>query len=80
MYSYTDEAFIHSASCLSVCPLQEPLKSQLDGFLRSRQPATFLAELPRRLLLVNPQEVKAAGTPYNTPLINALVMYIGAQV
>merc|ERR1719158_1822910 len=41
-----------------------------------RQPANFLSELPQKLLL--PQaEALGAGTKWNVPLINALVLYIG---
>lgn len=57
--------------------LQEPLKSMVDSYLRTRMPANFPQDLAKRLVL-GPQEAKSAGTTYNVPLINALVLYIGA--
>jgi CCR4-NOT transcription complex subunit 1 len=52
------------------------LQVPLNTYLSMRQPANFLSELPQKLLL--PQaEALGAGTRYNVPLINALVLYIG---
>ena len=52
------------------------LQVPLNTYLNMRQPSTFLAELPSKLLL--PQgEAAAAGTRYNTPLLNAVVLYVG---
>lgn len=60
--------------------LPEPLKGQVDAFLRTRQPAGLPAELVKRLVLpAGSPEAKAAGTQYNVPLLNALVLYVGAQ-
>lgn len=43
------------------------------------QGSPFLSELKQRLLL--PQnEAAQAGTRYNVPLINSLVLYVGMQV
>jgi CCR4-NOT transcription complex subunit 1 len=47
--------------------------------LQARPEGSFLADLRQKLLL--PQnEVSQAGTRYNVPLINSLVLYIGMQV
>jgi len=52
------------------------LQVPLSTYLSLRQPADFLGELPQKLLL--PQvEAVAAGTRYNVPLINAVVLYVG---
>ncbi|XP_031484449.1 uncharacterized protein LOC116253657 isoform X2 [Nymphaea colorata] len=55
------------------------MKAELDEYLKTRQPgSTFLTELKQRLLL--PQaEASLAGTRYNVPLINSLVLYVGMQ-
>jgi len=48
-------------------------KKDLDSYLKSRAPITFLSELKSNLQL-NPQ-----GSRYDIPLINALVLYVGTQ-
>lgn len=51
-----------------------------SNFLQTRQPnSPFLSELKERLLL-SPNEAASAGTRYNVPLINSLVLYVGMQV
>ncbi|MEW5319836.1 MAG: hypothetical protein WDW38_010961 [Sanguina aurantia] len=58
--------------------LPEPLGSQILAFLHTRVPANLPAQvLP--LLCLQPAEAKAAGTMYNVPLLNALVLFVGAQ-
>lgn len=53
-------------------------QAELDIYLSTRQPISFLADLrPRLLLPVGEQAV--LGTRYNAPLINALVLYVGVQ-
>ena len=47
--------------------------------LQTRQPGSFLTELKQKLLLP-PSEAVSAGTRYNVPLINSLVLYVGMQV
>eukprot|EP00250_Pteridium_aquilinum_P021342 c25093_g1_i1 orf=270-7661(-) len=55
------------------------LKSEIDDYLKTRQPLSLLlADLKQRLMLPQ-QEVSPAGTRYNVPLINALVLYVGMQ-
>lgn len=55
------------------------LKSEIDDYLKTRQPLSLLlADLKQRLMLPQP-EVSPAGTRYNVPLINALVLYVGMQ-
>mmetsp|Transcript_26187 Transcript_26187/g.86121 ORF Transcript_26187/g.86121 Transcript_26187/m.86121 type:complete len:2355 (-) Transcript_26187:1156-8220(-) len=55
------------------------LKSDLDNFLKGRGRDSFLQELPLTLLLTSPVEAAAAGTKYNVPLINSLVLYVAAS-
>ncbi|KAM0934312.1 putative CCR4-Not complex component, Not1, MIF4G-like domain superfamily [Dioscorea sansibarensis] len=55
------------------------IKADIDDYLKTRPDgSTFLTELKQRLLL--PQaEANMAGTRYNVPLINSLVLYVGMQ-
>eukprot|EP00245_Coleochaete_scutata_P016680 TRINITY_DN7878_c0_g2_i2.p1 TRINITY_DN7878_c0_g2~~TRINITY_DN7878_c0_g2_i2.p1 ORF type:complete len:485 (-),score=71.36 TRINITY_DN7878_c0_g2_i2:119-1471(-) len=55
------------------------LKNELDEFLKTRQPTSFLSVDIKQHLLLTPQEVVASGTRYNVPIINALVLYVGMQ-
>jgi len=53
-----------------------PLKANLDGFLKNPEAnAAFPAELLNRLRPATPSE----GARYNVPLVNALVLYVGAR-
>lgn len=54
------------------------LRADVDAYLKSRQSATFTAELRQRLLL-SQGDAARAGTHYNVPLMNALVLYVGTQ-
>ncbi|KAJ4954224.1 hypothetical protein NE237_031056 [Protea cynaroides] len=55
------------------------MKNDIDEYLKTRQQgSSFLAELKQRLLLP-PSEATQAGTRYNVPLINSLVLYVGMQ-
>ncbi|XP_020592534.1 CCR4-NOT transcription complex subunit 1 isoform X2 [Phalaenopsis equestris] len=55
------------------------IKSDVDEYLMTRsEGSSFLAELKQRLLL-SPSEASLAGTRYNVPLINSLVLYVGMQ-
>lgn len=54
--------------------------SHLFRTLQTRQQgSSFLADLKQKLLLP-PSEAASAGTRYNVPLINSLVLYVGMQV
>ncbi|XP_072963541.1 uncharacterized protein [Typha angustifolia] len=55
------------------------IKAEIDEYLKTRpEGSSFLADLKQRLLL--PQnEANLAGTRYNVPLINSLVLYVGMQ-
>ncbi|KAF8380510.1 hypothetical protein HHK36_027997 [Tetracentron sinense] len=55
------------------------IKGDIDEYLKTRHlGSSFLTELKQRLLL--PQyEAAQAGTRYNVPLINSLVLYVGMQ-
>lgn len=49
-------------------------KKDLDSYINSRSPVTFLSELRSNLQVSN-----EPGMRYNIPLINALVLYVGTQ-
>lgn len=49
-------------------------KKDLDSYLKARAPVTFLSELRSHLQISN-----TAGSKYNVPLMNALVLYVGTQ-
>jgi CCR4-NOT transcription complex subunit 1 len=52
-----------------------PFKKDLDSYLRTRSPVTFLSEL--RGHLQQPNQAQVDGGRYNIPLMNALVLYVG---
>eukprot|EP00850_Spirogloea_muscicola_P015627 SM000121S26024 [mRNA] locus=s121:298001:312953:- [translate_table: standard] len=54
------------------------LKVELDEYLKTRQPASFLLELKSRLLH-SQQETIQSGSHYNVALMNAVVLYVGVQ-
>ncbi|XP_024992563.1 CCR4-NOT transcription complex subunit 1 isoform X1 [Cynara cardunculus var. scolymus] len=55
------------------------MKSDVDEYLKTRpQGTSFLSELKQKLLL-SPNEAARAGTRYNVPLMNSLVLYVGMQ-
>ncbi|KAL9175940.1 hypothetical protein ABFS82_02G145600 [Erythranthe guttata] len=55
------------------------MKNDTDEYLKSKQQgSTFLTELKQKLML-SPADAARAGTRYNVPLINSLVLYIGMQ-
>jgi CCR4-NOT transcription complex subunit 1 len=54
------------------------LRAEIDTYLKTRTPVSFLVELKSKLYLSN-QEALVSGTKFNVPLINALVMYVGMQ-
>ncbi|GFQ94535.1 CCR4-NOT transcription complex subunit 1 [Trichonephila clavata] len=49
-------------------------KKDLDSYIKTRSPVTFLSELRTSL-----QVSSEPGMRYNIPLINALVLYVGTQ-
>lgn len=51
----------------------ETFKKDLDSYLKTRSPVTFLSELRSNLQSNDP------GSKYNISLINALVLYVGTQ-
>ncbi len=55
----------------------EHLKGPIDAFLQTRNPQSLPAELARHFKL--PQPPADGRSSYNTPLINAVVLYVGAQ-
>ncbi|GMP61969.1 hypothetical protein CsSME_00024245 [Camellia sinensis var. sinensis] len=55
------------------------IKGDVDEYLQTRQQgSSFLTELKQKLLLP-PNDAALAGTRYNVPLINSLVLYVGMQ-
>ncbi|KAJ3214619.1 hypothetical protein HDU67_001427 [Dinochytrium kinnereticum] len=53
-------------------------KVDIDTYLKTRGPVSFLLDLRSRLL--SPASVQSeSGTKYNVPVINALVLYVGVQ-
>ncbi|CAI9101327.1 OLC1v1038621C1 [Oldenlandia corymbosa var. corymbosa] len=55
------------------------MKNDIDEYLKTRpQGSPFLSELKQKLLL-SPSDAARAGTRYNAPLINSLVLYVGQQ-
>lgn len=49
-------------------------KKDLDNYLKTRAPVTFLSEIRSNL-----QVLSEPGIRYNIPLLNAVVLYVGAQ-
>ncbi|XP_054784760.1 uncharacterized protein LOC129291440 isoform X2 [Prosopis cineraria] len=55
------------------------MKADVDEYLKTKpQGSQFSSELKQKLLL-SPNEAASAGTRYNVPLINSLVLYVGMQ-
>nr|XP_025640967.1 CCR4-NOT transcription complex subunit 1 isoform X1 [Arachis hypogaea] len=55
------------------------IKADVDEYLKTRQQnSPFLSELKDKMLL-SPNEAASAGTRYNVPLINSLVLHVGMQ-
>lgn len=53
-----------------------PFKKDLESYLRTRSPVTFLSELRGDLQQMGTTQ-QVDTTRYNIPLINALVLYVG---
>ncbi|XP_014752689.1 CCR4-NOT transcription complex subunit 1 isoform X3 [Brachypodium distachyon] len=54
------------------------MKTDVDEYLKRPEGSSFLSDIKQKLLL--PQnEAIVAGTCYNVPLINSLVLYVGIQ-
>ncbi|KAI8855140.1 CCR4-Not complex component, Not1-domain-containing protein, partial [Chytridium lagenaria] len=54
------------------------LKGDIDTYLKTRGPVSFLLDLRGRLISSSSQAIDG-GTKYNVPVINALVLYVGVQ-
>ncbi|ESO03541.1 hypothetical protein HELRODRAFT_157038 [Helobdella robusta] len=50
------------------------LRKDLDSYLKTRSPVTFLSDLRSRLQLSN-----TPGMKYNIPLLNSVVLHVGSQ-
>jgi len=57
--------------------VESNIKVDLDLFLKTCEPISFLNELIPKLQLTSQEMVTAKGTKYNVPLINSLVIYVG---
>ena len=53
------------------------LKQTIDRYLQSRSPSPIMHQITPHLLL--PNDNTSAGTRYNVPLINSLVLYLGSH-
>jgi CCR4-NOT transcription complex subunit 1 len=56
-----------------------PVPLQVDQYLRTRQPANLVPELVKRLVAPPAGEARPEAASVNQSLINALVLYVGAQ-
>ena len=56
-----------------------PLRAELDAYLKTRSPRGFPSDLRQRLMLEPQAAAAAAGTRYDVPLMNALVLHVGVQ-
>ncbi|CAL4923781.1 unnamed protein product [Urochloa decumbens] len=54
------------------------MKAQVDEYLKRPEGSLFLTDLKQKLLL-SQSEANVAGTRYNVPLVNSLVLYVGMQ-
>ena len=54
------------------------LLQDLDSYLKTRQPVSFLMDLPGQLMLPA-QQAAICGTQYDVPVLNALVLYVGSH-
>ncbi|KAJ1296292.1 hypothetical protein BS78_01G288700 [Paspalum vaginatum] len=54
------------------------MKAQVDEYLKRPEGSLFLTDLKQKLLLQQ-NEAQVAGTRYNVPLVNSLVLYVGMQ-
>jgi len=55
------------------------LMDPLNVYLAKRAPASLLSAIHARLVFTKAADIKRAGTRYNVPLINSLVLYVGCQ-
>lgn len=57
------------------------LAAEVDSYLATRQPVTFLTGLKQRLMLPEHEYINSGyGTKYNVELLNSLVFYVGIKV
>eukprot|EP01135_Chromosphaera_perkinsii_P005743 Nk52_evm43s359 gene=Nk52_evmTU43s359 len=59
--------------------LQPILKKDVDTYLKTRAPNTFLKEICSRLLNTTQEQRSNFQSRYNVPVLNALVLYIGVE-
>ncbi|XP_057867287.2 uncharacterized protein LOC131074644 isoform X3 [Cryptomeria japonica] len=55
------------------------MKTEVDEYLKTRQPMSMLIVDMKNRVLLPQHEAASAGTRYNVPLINSLVLYVGMQ-
>ncbi|CAH2080488.1 unnamed protein product [Thlaspi arvense] len=69
----------HILSAVDAALRAKQIKGDVDEYLKTRpEESSFLTGLKQRLLLP-PDDAARAGTRYNVPLINSLVLYVGTQ-
>ena len=75
--SNTVQALNHSLNRSAGGPNSPTLRTEVDAYLKTRQPPAFLAQLHDKLM----QPAAAPGAPpvYSVRVINALVFYVGQQ-
>ncbi|GAA0139012.1 mRNA polyadenylation factor [Lithospermum erythrorhizon] len=55
------------------------MENVLNGYIKTRQQRPAILDELRQKILFSPNESSRAGTRYNAPLINSLVLYLGIQ-
>ncbi|KAK9712477.1 CCR4-NOT core subunit cdc39 [Basidiobolus ranarum] len=69
----------HVLSDYSSSLLHGDFKQDIDTYLKTRGPVSFLLDLRSRLMSEQPEDSELTGVKYNVPVINSLVLYVGTQ-
>ncbi|ORY06821.1 Not1-domain-containing protein [Basidiobolus meristosporus CBS 931.73] len=69
----------HVLSDYSSSLLAGDFKQDIDTYLKTRGPVSFLLDLRSRLMAEPNEEKEHTGPKYNVPVINSLVLYVGTQ-
>lgn len=54
-------------------------RQDIDKYLKTRGPVSFLIDLRKRLHVSSPEDTLRTGSKYDVQVINALVMYVGVR-
>eukprot|EP00158_Paraphelidium_tribonemae_P009756 Partr_v1_DN28952_c0_g1_i2_m25897 putative ccr4-Not transcription complex len=57
---------------------QRGFTEEIDRYLATRSPESFLLDL-KRMMMLSSEDVFVAGSNYDVPMINAVVLYVGTQ-